>query len=155
MKEYVYSRQAAVDYARKWAFDRNPAYYNFDQIGGDCTNFVSQCLFAGWREMDFTPTYGWYYRSLSDRAPAWTGVEYLYRFLIGRKAGTVVELQALRPGDVIQLQNSAGRFYHTLIVTKVSPVVLVAAHSFDALDRALESYDYQSIRGIRIGPLQI
>ncbi|MBQ2742544.1 MAG: amidase domain-containing protein, partial [Oscillospiraceae bacterium] len=35
-----YNRLYAVRYARRWAFRRNPAYYNFDEIGGDCTNFV-------------------------------------------------------------------------------------------------------------------
>ena len=27
-----YDRQKAVDYAVKWALDRNPAYYNYDKI---------------------------------------------------------------------------------------------------------------------------
>ena len=72
---YPYDRQAAVRYASRWAYGRNPAYADFDALGGDCTNFASQCLYAGAGVMDFTPTFGWYYRSLRDRAPAWTGVE--------------------------------------------------------------------------------
>ena len=44
----LYDRWAAVDYAKKWwgpsEYRRNPEYYNYRQ---DCTNFVSQCLFAG------------------------------------------------------------------------------------------------------------
>lgn len=43
----VYDRYSAVMYAHKWAYDRNPRYYNYDKIGGDCTNFASQCLLAG------------------------------------------------------------------------------------------------------------
>ena len=43
MQIIPYNRTAAVDYARKWALKRNPAYYNFDSVGGDCTNFASQC----------------------------------------------------------------------------------------------------------------
>ena len=42
-----YDREAAVAYAHRWAFGRNPAYSNFDGMGGDCTNFASQCLYAG------------------------------------------------------------------------------------------------------------
>ena len=42
-----YDRSAAVTYAHRWAFGRNPRYYNFDELGGDCTNFASQCLYAG------------------------------------------------------------------------------------------------------------
>ncbi len=36
----MYDREKAVAYAREWAFSRNPEYYIFDEIGGDCTNFV-------------------------------------------------------------------------------------------------------------------
>ena len=80
-----YDRAAAVNYAHQWAHGRNPAYYNFDGIGGDCTSFASQCLYAGAGVMNFTPTYGWYYRSLQDRAPAWTGVDTsIFRFSMAR-----------------------------------------------------------------------
>lgn len=34
MRERPYDRAAAVAYARRWAFDRNPAYYIFKKIGG-------------------------------------------------------------------------------------------------------------------------
>lgn len=47
MRILEYDRQAAFEYAKKWAFRRNPRYYNFEKIGGDCTNFASQCIYAG------------------------------------------------------------------------------------------------------------
>ena len=47
MKIIDYNRRAAVAYARRWAFARNPKYYNFDKLGGDCTNFASQCIYGG------------------------------------------------------------------------------------------------------------
>lgn len=28
-----YNRELAVNYALKWALDRNPLYYNYDKIG--------------------------------------------------------------------------------------------------------------------------
>ena len=34
MREIAYDRNAAVTYARKWALSRNPAYYDFQDIGG-------------------------------------------------------------------------------------------------------------------------
>lgn len=55
MKEVAYDRQAAVSYARRWALDRNPAFYDFDRIGGDCTNFTSQSIHAGSKIMNYTP----------------------------------------------------------------------------------------------------
>ena len=81
LAEVPYNRKAAVAYADYWAYRRNPKYYAFDEIGGDCTNFVSQCVFAGCGVMNDTPDYGWYYYNVNDRAPAWTGVGYFYRFL--------------------------------------------------------------------------
>ena len=42
-----YDEAAAVAYARRWALLRNPAYLDFHGLGGDCTNFVSQCLYSG------------------------------------------------------------------------------------------------------------
>ena len=82
MKEIPYNRNAAVDYARIWALGRNPSYYNFDDVGGDCTNFVSQCIYAGAQAMNYTSVLGWYYRSSYDRTASWSGVEYLYKFLV-------------------------------------------------------------------------
>ena len=68
-----YNRTAAAAYAEKWALSRNPAYMDFDKLGGDCTSFASQCLRAGGCPMNYAKDVGWYYHSSSDRAAAWTG----------------------------------------------------------------------------------
>ena len=80
-----YDEAAAVAYAKRWALLRNPAYLDFHGLGGDCTNFVSQCLYAGAGVMNRTPVYGWYYLTGNNRTASWTGVEYLYRFLTANK----------------------------------------------------------------------
>lgn len=46
MKYKEYNRLQAIEYAKKWAFSRNPRYYNFDPVGGDCTSFASQCIYS-------------------------------------------------------------------------------------------------------------
>ena len=168
MRFIEYDRQAAVSYARRWAFARNPAFYDFSRLGGDCTNFASQCLFAGCNVMNYTPDIGWFYRSLQDRAAAWTGVEYFYRFLISNlgdypaEGGNVVgngagpfaverPVQELEIGDFVQFGRATGDFYHTpMIVGFLGGEPLVAAHSNDAFDRPLSSYSYPQIRGIHI-----
>ncbi|MBQ7160693.1 MAG: amidase domain-containing protein [Clostridia bacterium] len=154
MTDIVYNREAAVRYAREWAFGRNPAYYDFSELGGDCTNFASQCLFAGCGVMNYTPTFGWYYRSVNDRAPAWTGVKELYRFLVnndgaGPFAREVAAGEAM-PGDLVQLGDRNGGFYHTPVIIATEPEILVAAHSYDALDRPLSSYFAFSYRFLHI-----
>ena len=160
MRMIEYDRVAAVAYARKWAFRRNPAYFNFEKIGGDCTNFASQCLFAGIGVMNYEKDVGWYYLSPNDRAAAWTGVEYFYSFLkgnvegIGTGAGPFaveVELSKLEVGDFIQFGRGTGDFYHTPVVVGFSQgVPLLAAHSFDAYGRLLTTYRYEKLRCIHI-----
>ncbi len=154
MKIKPYNRSVAVAYARRWALSRNPAYYDFQNIGGDCTNFASQCIFAGSGVMNYTPTMGWYYRSINDRAPAWSGVEYLHNFLVSnRTAGpyaSAVPRSKAQAGDIVQLGTKEGRFYHCPVITAVTPEILVAAHTYDALDRPLSSYRYDTARFLHI-----
>ncbi len=155
MKEISYDRETAAAYAKRWAFSRNPTFYNFDNLGGDCTNFASQVIFAGAHVMNFTPTFGWFYRSLNDRTPSWTGVEYLYNFLVGNKGvgpfGEEVPLSQLEIGDIVQLGRATGDFYHSPVVVGFSNRgILIAAHSYDAYMRPLSSYTYAAARGIHI-----
>ena len=72
LERIPYDRRAAVAYAHQWAYGRNPDFYDYEEIGGDCTNFASQCLYAGTGVMNFDPVYGWFYRDPNDKAPAWT-----------------------------------------------------------------------------------
>ena len=161
--EIPYNRENAVAYARRWALSRNPLFIDFTGIGGNCTNFVSQCLFAGAPVMNYTETFGWYYISAENRAPAWSGVDELYSFLVGKAEFSEANggigpfgIQATMPmqveiGDVIQLKNRSGEFYHTLIISGFSSGdVLVCAQSDDALDRPLSSYSYAGLRVIHI-----
>lgn len=154
MRGIPYDRGAATGYAERWALSRNPAYYNFDGLGGDCTNFISQCIYAGCGVMNDTPETGWFFYSLSRRAPAWTGVQALYRFLTSnRGAGPyarVVTKAEVWPGDVIQLGDGSGHFYHSLLVLSPAPDIRIAAHTFDALWRPLESYTYGQLRCLHI-----
>lgn len=154
MREFSYNREAAVAYARKWALDRNPAYYDFESLGGDCTNFASQAVFAGSGVMNYKAVMGWYYRSASDRTASWTGVEYLYKFLVNNRSagpyGRLVTQGEAEPGDIVQLGRQDGSYYHSPVITAVYPTILVAAHSFDALDRSLSTYIYNTARFIRI-----
>ncbi len=155
-----YNRFAAVAYAHKWAFGRNPRFYDFEEIGGDCTNFASQCLYAGTGIMNFTPDFGWYYINVDERAPAWTGVEFFYNFLLRNTPSQgpyaeEAELGALLPGDFVQLDFRGDGYGHTPIIVKIgSPATpentLVAAHSYDADYRPLSTYTYHSIRYLHI-----
>lgn len=155
-----YDRAAAVAYAHMWAYSRNPAFYDYENIGGDCTNFASQCLYAGTGIMNFTPIYGWYYIDPNRKAPAWTGVEYFYNFLTRDNSSqgpfaVVTGIDEILPGDFVQLRFDEGEFAHTPIVVETGipqtlENTLVAAHSNDADWRPLSSYETEEIRFLHI-----
>ena len=155
-----YSRDRAVAYAKKYAFGQNPIFGNFRGIGGNCTNFVSQCIYAGSCVMNYTPTFGWYYISLDDRSPSWTGVQFFYNFItenadvgpFGREA----VLDEMEIGDVIQLGNNDDGFYHTLLIVGFDGEdPLVAAQTDDAFSRPLSTYVYDFSRFIKIEGVRI
>ena len=158
--EIPYDRYSAVEYALKWAYSRNPQFIDYEGIGGDCTNFVSQCLYAGCGVMNYTSFEdGWYYINGNDRSASWTGVKYLRRFLLTNKGtavyGEPAPLERVEPGDVIQLANSNGILYHSVIVSYVKrPAIpqniFVCAHSYDARDRRLSTYNYAKAEPIHI-----
>ncbi|MEE0956055.1 MAG: amidase domain-containing protein [Eubacterium sp.] len=69
--DYTYNIDAAISYADAHVFTRNPAFKDYSNLGGNCANFVSQCLLAGgfprtddWeKKYSFTGDYHipWYY----------------------------------------------------------------------------------------------
>ena len=113
--------------------------------------------------MNYTPTFGWYYIDANRKAPAWTGVEYFFNFITRTQTspgpfGVQIpynRTDLLLPGDFVQLRFSGESYAHTPIIVDIdrsSPenTILVAAHSYDADYRPLDSYSYQSIRYIHI-----
>ena len=110
--------------------------------------------------MNFTPILGWYYRSARDRTPSWTGVTFLYNFLVRNLGagpfGTEVSMNLAEPGDIVQLAFScANRYEHSPIIVQINgePTpehILVAAHSYDADYRPLSTYRTCRMRFIHI-----
>ena len=154
-----YNRVDAVAYALRWARSRNPDFYDYAQIGGDCTNFVSQSVYAGSLVMNYTPDFGWYYINANDKSPSWTGVQFFYNFMTNNNGvgpfGKEAPLRELLPGDVIQLGNANDVFYHSLVLTGIRQTrrgrsYYVSAHSQDAFNRNLATYSFENLRGIHI-----
>ena len=164
MRYKEYDRQKAIQYAEKWALGRNPQYYNFDMVGGDCTSFVSQILYAGGAVMNYSQ-YGWYYKSGYDKSPSWSGVEYFYKFIVNNKSigpyGKEVEIEKISKGDVIQLSFGGNTFHHSLMVVntvgKVNKTkdIFVATHTENSYNRRLSTYTYDKIRFIKIEGIHI
>lgn len=148
-----YDRSTAINYAKKWALSRNPRYYNFDAVGGDCTSFVSQCLYAGSNQMNYNLENGWYYKNGYDKSPSWSGVEFLYKFLTTNNnygpRGKEVSQNEIQPGDIAQLSFSGNKFEHSLFILD-STSLAVAAHTYDVLGKKISEYNFSKIRFIHI-----
>ncbi len=157
----AYDRQKALEYANTWALSRNPRYYDYSNLGGDCTNFISQCILAGGGIMNYTRDLGWYYNNANDKAPAWTGVTYIFNFLTRSTSGPgpfgmEVDVSQIVVGDIIQLAfQDTGRFSHSLIVVKCgNPAaisnILINTHTYDRKEYPLTNYFWSRIRFIKI-----
>ena len=64
-------------------------------------------------------------------------------------------MEDIRPGDLIQLSFKGTEFQHSPMVVSVEyPItpenILVAAHSYDADNRPLATYEYRDIRFVHI-----
>lgn len=148
-----------MEYAIEYAYKKNPKYYDFSFLGGNCTNFVSQCLIAGGAKQNYSYPLGWYYKSLQNRSPSFTGVEFLYNFLT-RKENSVgpkaieVAVENLQVGDIIQLSFDGEKYAHSLFVTKLNPNnpynPFVTTNSYDALNKPLSWYSFKKARFLHI-----
>ena len=162
-KIIAFDKTKAVEYAHKWALARNPDFLDFDELGGDCTNYISQILLAGGCQMDRTPVYGWYYINGNEKSPSWTGVEQLYNYLTKEKEHGIIakEINAeeAEAGDIVQFSFNGRNFQHTPFIVEISrsadapfsyDSIKICAHSFDSQNRALDTYQWRNIRFIRI-----
>lgn len=164
MKIRKYNRSNVVKYAKNWANLRNPKYFNYDKLGGDCTNFVSQCIYAGSNIMNYNFSKGWYYINANSKSPSWTGVEFLNNFIITNKTigpfGRNSDIEEVEIGDIIQLSFDGKKFSHSLVITKILnnknlDNIFTSSHTDDSLDRMVSSYNFKNIRFIKIDGVHI
>ncbi len=130
--DHPYDRESAVAYALEWVGKRNEEWADYGIYGGNCQNYVSQCLLAGGIPMD---PYGdslwkWY----SDvphnrpgavgRSASWSGVEE-FRSYAEDNTGYGMAAQANAPyysgeaGDVLDLGTADSPLRHAVIITQV------------------------------------
>lgn len=155
-----YKRTDALKYASAWALKRNPRYYDFSEIGGDCTNFCSQVLHSGGCRMNYSQNNRWYYSNGYNKSPSWTGVNFFYSFLTGNhEAGPVareVSVKNIMLGDIIQLSFvNENLFNHSLVVVQHGiPAdisnIKIATHTYDRYNYMLTNYDWTKIRFLHI-----
>lgn len=139
-QDFLYNRHAAVQYAERWWNSYNP---NFKKFSVDCTNYVSQCMFAGGAPMRGAPVrdQGWWYVG-EDWSFSWAVAHSLRWYLSGSTTGLqgkeVSSAKELMPGDVICYDfEGDGRWDHnTIVVAKdVNDMPLVNAHTDNSRHR--------------------
>ncbi|NLP49548.1 amidase domain-containing protein [Bacillus sp. RO1] len=116
---FKYSRMEAVRYAEQYWNSYNPQFKKFEV---NCTNYISQCLYAGGAPMVGYPkkSGGWWMRN-NDWSYTWAVAHALRWYLPnakqGLKAKEVSNVSQLMPGDVICYDfEGDGRFDHNTIV---------------------------------------
>ena len=78
----TYNRAAAAQYARQHAKSYNTAYPSW---GADCTNYVSQCVYAGGMPKITASSHSnandshWYLTNATNYSPSWTGADWFMR----------------------------------------------------------------------------
>ncbi|MGL4345593.1 MAG: amidase domain-containing protein [Cellulosilyticaceae bacterium] len=120
-----YNAAAAIGYAYRYAKNPNPKWHNYEQYGGNCTNFISQCLFAGGMPFDTvgkSEASKWYWYSDQERTPSWTAATAFKNYLLAsQKDGQGIQMrlgskEELRLGDVVQLGDLKETRHSMLVV---------------------------------------
>ncbi len=151
-----YNRAAAVAYAIRYAEIPNVDQWKYyEGFGGDCTNFTSQCLYAGGIPFDHVGKSSlekWYWYSDANRTASWTSSQAFRQYVLLNKTGPglrahIGQREELQLGDLVQLEEH-GRSYHTMIVTgyitdpnnpKVIVDYLICQHSANFLNIPLST----------------
>ncbi|MCM3493976.1 amidase domain-containing protein [Paenibacillus lactis] len=140
-----YEREAAAAYADRWWDSGNPEFAEFDV---DCTNYISQCLFAGKAPIHYTGKResGWWYKGYVGGREWWSYswavsnsfANYLYTSTTGLRGELVERPEQLMLGDVIVYDwDGDGAFQHSTIVTAFDAggMPLVNAHTVSSRHR--------------------
>ena len=184
------AKYAAKNYLQSYSSKGNP-FQNFEKRdsagklipdGGNCTNFVSQALIAGFIQSDSMKTafdnryefdtdyssanysMAWYYRSDSQRGPAWSGASKLYEYAKKNQATyrgvhfslitndtktSFMDYNKVRFGDIIFADwEGDGTIDHSMIVTSYD---FWTQRGYDKIQVTYQSENRQ----IRLGEINV
>ena len=159
----AYNRSKAAKYAQDYAKSYNPNYPNYNNAGGDCTNFVSQCVYDGGMPMRIGSTDAYWYYNSSGRSPSWAGADYFMRHWTKVRSssyyGRAYEVRIytrdyilnnraafgsfLSLGDIVQVLNGVdSKASHSIIVSEKTNNTNInyCAHTSDTLNGDIFSF---------------
>lgn len=156
----TYSRTNAVNYAQTYWNNYNPNYPDWTPYGGDCANFVSQCLKAGGKPMTVGPATDFSYwfssgntANVNNVSSTWRGADAFRHYwqVNATKYKTFTSFSGAYnygfKGDAVTWLNSNGRGFHTVIIAGYSNGDLIysahTANTFtDSLQAAAAQYSF-------------
>lgn len=132
---YTYKPDDAVRYAKNYWSSGNTQYCDYSGGGGDCTNFLSQCLNSGgwtqsndWRsklKMDCPSCKNWFPSCITQDCYTcnWTVANEFFNYLLSsdRVESSSFPVNSMSEGDIIQFDfNGDGYIDHSSIVVEKS-----------------------------------
>ncbi|OUC88139.1 amidase domain-containing protein [Streptomyces swartbergensis] len=139
-----YDYTAMAKYAEKHWKNYNSNYRKFNDVGGDCTNFISQALRAGgWKNNTgwYKSYKNWWYNS-SNQTTSWINVNYWASFALhSDRAYNLDNVYKLGIGDILQMDFSGNRSKdHSMITTyKSNGVPYLTYHSTNTYRKSVKS----------------
>lgn len=116
-----YDREAALAYGDQYALDRNADWPDYTGQGGNCQNYVSQCLLAGGIPVDGNGDAVWTYDDgVHDRSGSWASVTQFRSYAanntgFGLAALTDAPYFTGEPGDLIQM-GTEDSWHHVVLI---------------------------------------
>ncbi len=169
--DVAYDREAAKEYALKYAMTRNDdSWYVFDDLGGNCQNFGSQVVHAGGVPMDLKGDAVWKFYDVepdqssnkTGRSTSWSGVTYFYDYAkantgFGLCAQVDANVYSAEAGDIMQVGDGTGDYVHTIvslgaITDKEGNIVDIntVSNTTDRKNYPMSAYNCPYIRLIKI-----
>ncbi len=159
----------AVAYAREYGEEENPDYPYYAGDGGDCTNFISQCIKAGGIEEGYDwnckrRPFPWRLLALINSDKAWDPTRYwtsapdsftFTTVLLGNRFIAIdcidevtnsIASYGIRPGDLMYFENATG-IHHAAIITDIqNGEIKYTQHSYDDVDIPFKSFKGSDFR---------
>lgn len=159
--DHPYDRAAAYEYLMTYCDKRNPAWYAYDEVGGNCMNFGSQVLLAGGIPEDERGDEEWYWDGQNDLDLSWINVGRFYDYCrdndgFGLVADTEANYYTGEVGDVL-IVGFAGDHRHTTIISDIvrdengnTVDYLISCNTTNYRDFPVSAYYYTFHRLIKI-----
>lgn len=129
--DHPYQREIAAEYAYKHVGIRSDRWYDYSNMGGNCMNFISQCLYISGIPMDLegSARWKWYGAAFDESASmkgctrSWINVDHFYQYVSSNRGhGLVADVNADyysgQIGDLIMM-GSPSDWDHIVMITSL------------------------------------